>query len=136
MIKLLNSSEYIQLCEEIGDDIISLPLCQEYKELRHEIETSVEIKNLIANFERAKQSYAEVERYGGKYHPDYKDVSKRLVEAKTALFQNETVQKFKNCEKSIQSILDEIASYLMGVVEFKEGKKAQACGCKNGSCSC
>ena len=81
MVKLLNNSEYIELCEAIGDEILSLPICQTYKKLQHEINNNLEILQLINEFEKAKVSYADVERYGGKYHPDYKDVSERLIQS-------------------------------------------------------
>ena len=129
MVKLLNNSEYIELCEAIGDEILSLPICQTYKKLQHEI------LQLINEFEKAKVSYADVERYGGKYHPDYKDVSERLIEAKSNLFQNPSIKAFKACEKEIQSILDEIAKHISQTIEFKIEKKNKACGCGSGNCS-
>ena len=135
MVKLLNNSEYIELCEAIGDEILSLPICQTYKKLQHEINNNLEILQLINEFEKAKVSYADVERYGGKYHPDYKDVSERLIEAKSNLFQNPSIKAFKACEKEIQSILDEIAKHISQTIEFKIEKKNKAWGCGSGNCS-
>ena len=53
MVKLLNNSEYIELCEAIGDEILSLPICQTYKKLQHEINNNLEILQLINEFEEA-----------------------------------------------------------------------------------
>ena len=89
------------------------------KKLQHEINNNLEILQLINEFEKAKVSYADVERYGGKYHPDYKDVSERLIEAKSNLFQNPSIKAFKACEKEIQSILDEIAKHISQTIESK-----------------
>lgn len=136
MIKLLNNSEYIELCEAIGDEILSLSICKRYKELQDEMKRDPRIKTLIAEFEKAKEIYEEVERYGGKYHPDYKEATNRLIGTKIALFQNETISAFKECEKEIQFILDEIAKCLTEAVAFKDGKKMSSCKSNGGNCSC
>ncbi len=135
MIKLLNNSEYIELCEAIGDEILSLPICQTYKKLQHEINNNMEIVQLINEFEKAKERYADVERYGSKYHPDYKEVSQKLIEAKSNLFHNQYIKEFKKCEKEIQTILDTVAKHISQTVEFKIEKKNKTCGCGSGNCS-
>lgn len=134
VIKLLNTSEYLELCETIGDEILLLPICQTYKKLQQEIKNNSEIIDLINKFEIAKEAYADVERYGGKYHPDYKIVSQQLIEAKSNLFQNSYIKEFKECEREIQLILDNIAKSLSQAVEFKMNK-SKSCGCGSGNCS-
>jgi cell fate (sporulation/competence/biofilm development) regulator YlbF (YheA/YmcA/DUF963 family) len=134
VIKLLNTSEYLELCEAIGDEILLLPICQTYKKLQQEIKNNSEIIDLINKFEIAKEAYADVERYGGKYHPDYKIVSQQLIEAKSNLFQNSYIKEFKECEREIQLILDNIAKSLSQAVEFKMNK-SKSCGCGSGNCS-
>ena len=133
VIRLLNTSEYLELCEAIGDEILLLPICQTYKKLQQEIKTNSEIIELINKFEKAKEAYADVERYG-KYHPDYKMVSQQLIEAKSNLFQNPYIKEFKKCEREIQLILDDIAQKISRVVEFKINKN-KSCGCGSGNCS-
>ena len=134
VIRLLNTSEYLELCEAIGDEILLLPICQTYKKLQQEIKNNSEINELINKFEIAKEAYADVERYGGKYHPDYKMVSQQLIEAKSNLFQNPYIKEFKKCEREIQLILDDIAQKISRVVEFKINKN-KSCGCGSGNCS-
>jgi len=134
VIRLLNTSEYLELCEAIGDEILLLPICQTYKKLQQEIKTNSEINELIHKFEIAKEAYADVERYGGKYHPDYKMVSQQLIEAKSNLFQNPYIKEFKKCEREIQLILDDIAQKISRAVEFKINKN-KSCGCGSGNCS-
>lgn len=135
MIKVLNNTDYIELCEAIGDEILSLPVFQMYKKLQHEMNHNQEIIQLINEFEKAKELYADVERYGGKYHPDYKEVSQRLIDTKSNLYQNASVKKFKACEKEIQSILDEISNYISQAVEVTVKTKTKSCGCGSGNCS-
>ena len=134
VIRLLNTSEYLELCEAIGDEILLLPISQTYKKLQQEIKTNSEIIELINKFEIAKEAYADVERYGGKYHPDYKMVSQQLIEAKSNLFQNPYIKELKKCEREIQLILDDIAQKISRVVEFKINKN-KSCGCGSGNCS-
>lgn len=135
MIKVLNNTDYIELCEAIGDEILSLPVFQMYKKLQHEMNHNQEIIQLINEFEKAKELYAEVERYGGKYHPDYKKVSQRLIDTKSNLYQNSIIKEFKACEKEIQSILDEISNYISQAVEVTIKTKTKSCGCGSGNCS-
>ena len=135
MIKVLNNTDYIELCEAIGDEILSLPVFQLYKKLQHEMNHNQEIIQLINEFEKAKELYADVERYGGKYHPDYKEVSQRLIDTKSNLYQNASVKEFKACEKEIQSILDEISNYISQAVEVTVKTKTKSCGCGSGNCS-
>lgn len=135
MIKVLNNTDYIELCEAIGDEILSLPVFQMYKKLQHEMNHNQEIIQLINEFEKVKELYADVERYGGKYHPDYKEVSQRLIDTKSNLYQNASVKEFKACEKEIQSILDEISNYISQAVEVTVKTKTKSCGCGSGNCS-
>lgn len=132
---MLNNTDYIELCEAIGDEILSLPVFQIYKKLQHEMNHNQEIIQLINEFEKAKELYADVERYGGKYHPDYKEVSQRLIDTKSNLYQNASVKEFKACEKEIQSILDEISNYISQAVEVTVKTKTKSCGCGSGNCS-
>ena len=132
---MLNNTDYIELCEAIGDEIFSLPVFQMYKKLQHEMNHNQEIIQLINEFEKAKELYADVERYGGKYHPDYKEVSQRLIDTKSNLYQNASVKEFKACEKEIQSILDEISNYISQAVEVTVKTKTKSCGCGSGNCS-
>ncbi|WP_235070075.1 YlbF family regulator [Turicibacter sp. TJ11] len=132
---MLNNTDYIELCEAIGDEILSLPVFQMYKKLQHEMNHNQEIIQLINEFEKAKELYADVERYGGKYHPDYKEVSQRLIDTKSNLYQNASVKEFKACEKEIQSILDEISNYISQAVEVTVKTKTKSCGCGSGNCS-
>jgi len=133
VIKLLNVSEYIEMSEDIAKEILSLPVCQRYKLLQKKINCESEIIDLIAEFDQAKAVYEKVERYGAKYHPDYKAVSSRLIKAKTNLFQHPDIKAIKLCENEVQEILNDITFYMRDVIKFKqEDKKSVKC---KGKCS-
>ena len=132
---MLNTSEYLELSELLVEEIISLPVSKRYKELQHEIDKSPEIKTLVSKFEKAKSAYEDVQRYGSKHHPDYKEVTQQLIDAKTSLFQHTVIKEFKNCEKEIQEILNQIAVYMENSIKVDYPKKGSSCGCSGGSCS-
>ena len=132
---MLNTTEYTELSELIAEEINQLPVSQKYKQLQHEIKENSDIQQLIQNFEKAKDAYEEVERYGSKHHPDYKKVSQQLIDTKSNLFMHPAIKEFKNCEKEIQAILDQIAAYLEGIKKIEITKKTSSCGCGSGGCS-
>lgn len=134
-MKMLNTSDYFELTELLADEIISHPVTKRYKELQREIETNAEIKSLVLKFEKSKSAYEEVQRYGSKHHPDYKEVTQQLIDAKSNLFQNTVIRELKNCEKEIQEILNQIAVYMENSIKVDYPKKNSSCGCSSGGCS-
>ena len=77
-------------------------------ELKKLMDTDIEIIKLIAEFNDVKTKYNEVSKYG-KYHPDLKEVRLVLASAKKALFSNVVISEYKQLEKEIQKILDNIS---------------------------
>ncbi|MGL4337684.1 MAG: YlbF family regulator [Turicibacter sp.] len=132
---MLHTSDYMELTNQIADEIISLPICQKYKALQQEMRDDEALQKLIFAFEKAKEQYAEVERYGHKYHPDYKKVSAQLIQSKTALFEHPLIKSFKACEKEIQEVLNNVALTLSDAIKIKTGRAATGCGCSGGGCS-
>lgn len=134
-MKMLNTSEYLEISEDLADEIISLPVTKRYKELQEEIKTNPEIKLLISKFEKAKSSYEDVQRYGSKHHPDYKEVTQELICAKSNLFQHTVIKELKKCEKEIQDLLNQIAVSIEKTIKVDTLKKNSSCQCSNGGCS-
>lgn len=135
VMKMLNTTEYNELSELIADEIISLPVSQKYKKLQREIKSNEAIQYLIQSFEKAKNAYEEVERYGSKHHPDYKKVSQQLIDAKSNLFKEQIIKELKICEKEIQEILNQVAIYLDSAIKVESTKTTSSCGCGSGGCS-
>ncbi|HAX73284.1 MAG TPA: YlbF family regulator [Firmicutes bacterium] len=132
---MLENSKYMEISERVVDEIISLPVCQKYKALQHEIKQDEALQQLIAKFEKAKLAYEDVQRYGYKFHPDYKQVSQQLSDIKSELFMNELIREFKICEREIQAILSNVANVLSGAIDLKSIKKPANSGCGSGGCS-
>ena len=75
------------------------------KKLMNSDETIIK---LITDFNKAKNKYSEVSKYG-KYHPDLKEVRITLAKTKEELFTNEIVGEYKKIEKEIQNLLDDVS---------------------------
>src|SRR5690606_5237934 len=104
-----------------------------------------ELREEIAAFNRMKDLYEEVQRFG-RYHPDYQTVMKEIRLKKRALDINELVADLRLAENDVQQLLDEIG-VLIGqsvseAVKVPTGDgifAGSACGggCgSGGSCSC
>lgn len=128
VMRLLDISTYIQLSDDIISEVLSLSVCEKYKQLQHKMNQDPEINQLISEFNQVKATYADVQKYGGKYHPDYKQVTARLIKVKTLLFDHSDVKEFKKCEREVQQLLDQIASCMRSVIEFDhEGTGTSSC---------
>jgi len=128
---MLNIHDYIEMAEAVANEIESLPLVKTYKELQHKIATDSELKDLVRNFERAKEHHEESKRFGD-YYPDKEKVRADLIQTKSALFENSYVKEFKKCEKDIQMILDDLSRAMEDVVDFESGHSGgcgSSCGC-------
>ena len=77
-------------------------------ELKKLMDTDTVIIKLINEFNDAKIKYNEVSKYG-KHHPDLKEVRLVLASAKEALFTNKIINEYKQLEKEIQKILDNVS---------------------------
>ena len=107
---------YFELCDKSVLFANEIMESDEFKEL-------LEIKELIAktipeileNFQRAKEKYEEVQKYGT-YHPDYRNVKLELVKAKEALYTNNLVIRYKELEKKIQEKLNIAANQIASAI--------------------
>lgn len=98
-----------------------LPVCEKYKQLQQTINKDESIIALSVEFERAKKKYEAVMEYPSKYHPDYDQATTELIKAKTNLFEDQTVSEFKNCEKEIQGIFNQITQLMRDMIKFQRG---------------
>ena len=131
---MLDIYDYIDLAEAVANEIETLPVMKQYKELQHKIATDPHLQTLVRHFGKAKEHYEDIQRFG-EYYPQKDEVRADLVKAKSALFEDSHIKAFKSCEKEIQMILDDLSRAMEEVVSFDTGKKAGGC-CSGGSCSC
>jgi len=100
------------------DEIKSKKEYQRLLQLKNIMDINPDIIKLITDFNTAKEKYSEVAKYG-KHHPDLKAVRVTLAKCKEALFTNEIVSEYKELEKEIQKVLDEISRKIAGAVSVK-----------------
>jgi len=59
-----------------------------------------EVQSLINDFEKAKERYYEVSKYSS-HHPDFKEVSHQLIDAKEKMFDHELIKRYKEVENKL-----------------------------------
>lgn len=103
---------------ELIDEIKSNDIYIRLLELKVIIDKDDELNKLIQDFNKVKLKYEEVTKYG-KYHPDLKKVQLELAKTKELLYSNEKIKEYKDLEKKLQSLLDEISSEIAQTVSSK-----------------
>ena len=103
-----------ELVDEIKENEIYIRLV----ELKHIIETDQDIVALVETFNKVKVKYEEVQKYG-KYHPDLKKVSLELKDIKETLYTNGIIKEYKQLEKKLQRMLDDISRSVAQTVSHK-----------------
>ncbi|KAF0995778.1 YlbF family regulator [Geobacillus sp. TFV-3] len=111
-IATLERIEILDKAEALAKMIVESDVADEYRRAFWRLRQDRRAQQLIARFVKLKERYEEVQRFG-KYHPDYRGVMKEVREAKRELDLHETVAAFKEAEKAMQELLDEI-SVLIG----------------------
>lgn len=116
--------------------------CNCYKRLQQDEEAG----RIIRSFMDIKDKYEDVQRFG-KYHPDYREISRKMREIKRELDLNDKVADFKKAETELQSILDEVSIELGTAVSehikvptgnpYFDGLSSCGGGCgSGGGCGC
>ncbi|KSU84958.1 YlbF family regulator [Fictibacillus enclensis] len=138
-VSLLDESYFL------GKMIAESEAAIQYRGTKYKLEQDTEAQNLIKEFNKVKELYEEVQRFG-KYHPDYKTVSTNVRVLKRELDFNETISSFKKAEKELENLLNECSSLIAGSVSeqikvptgnpfFDSRSCSGGCG-SGGACSC
>ncbi|WP_449539897.1 YlbF family regulator [Ferdinandcohnia sp. Marseille-Q9671] len=115
MIATIERVQILEEAEQISSMILQSELAEEYRSCLYKVQRDREAQRLIADFQKMKEKYDEVQRFG-KYHPDFRTVSKETRELKRKLDLHDTIAAFKQAEDGIQKVLDEISILLGGAV--------------------
>ncbi len=130
--------------EQLASLVLQSEIVEEYRRSFHILRNDKEAQQLIREFTKIKDLYEDVQRFG-KYHPDYRKITKELRDIKRELDLNEKVANFKKAENEVQSLLDEISVQIGQAVSvhvkvptgnpFFESSCGGGCG-SGGSCGC
>lgn len=142
MIMTVEWANILDEADQLSSMILSSQLAKNLQDARHAVYSDEILAKEIAAFNKMKDQYEEVQRFG-KYHPDYHTVMKKIREMKRNLDINEKIVRLKIAENDFQEMLDEI-SITIGKSVSEAVKvpangpfSASSCGCSTGGgCSC
>ncbi len=97
-------TEIIMQAYETADEIVNDPRFKRIVTLNKLIDQLY--PNEINAFEEAKIKYDNVMSTGGKYHPDFKKVTKLLSETKAALYNQKEVLEYRQLEREFEQDLN------------------------------
>lgn len=145
ILTTLERLEVISEAENLANMVIQSDVAEEYRRCLYRLKQDQEAQQLISEFVKLKDYYEEVQRFG-KYHPDFKTVTKKMRELKRNLDLHESIAVFKKAENAVQSLLDEIGIIIGRAVSpqvkvqtgspfFQTEGVGGGCGA-GGSCGC
>lgn len=136
------TSEWMQVtdvAEELSQMILESEQAKQYELAWHAVYTDKQLAGEVTAFQRLKDQYEEVQRFG-KYHPDYSRVMKQIRVDKRRLDLHEKVAALRLAENDMQDLLDEV-SFIIGrsvseSVKIPSGNPffASASSCSTGGC--
>nr|WP_091271105.1 YlbF family regulator [Alteribacillus persepolensis] len=141
-------STSIDLLDEstlLGQMVLQSEVYIHYKEARQRMNEDRKAQQLVASFAEWKDKYEDVQRFG-KYHPDYKTISKQVRAVKRELDLYEPIAVFKKAEKELENLLNDVCAEIAGAVSpaikvptgnpyFDNMSCGGGCG-SGGSCGC
>ncbi|MCM3539391.1 YlbF family regulator [Priestia endophytica] len=146
MFATMETIHLLEQADELSAMIIHSEIGDDYRTKLKELEEDKEAQALISEFVKMKERYEEVQRFG-KYHPDFKLVTKEIRRLKREVDLHGTIWAFKQAEKELQNILDEISVEIGSAVSaqikvptgnpFFDTMSSCGGGCgAGGSCGC
>ncbi|MEA1004520.1 YlbF family regulator [Bacillus velezensis] len=132
--------------EQLAGMILQSETAENYRDCYKRLREDEEAERIIRSFMSVKEQYEDVQRFG-KYHPDYREISRKMREMKRELDLNDKVAEFKKAETELQSLLDEISIELGTAVSehvkvptgnpYFDGLSSCGGGCgSGGGCGC
>lgn len=94
--------------EQLAGMILQSETAENYRDCYKRLREDEEAGRIIRSFISIKEQYEDVQRFG-KYHPDYREISRKMREIKRELDLNDKVADFKKAETELQLLLDEIS---------------------------
>lgn len=143
MIMTVEWANILDEADQLSAMILSSQPAKNLQDARHDVYSDESLVKEIKAFNKMKEQYEEVQRFG-KYHPDYQSVMKKIREMKRNLDINEKIVRLKLAENDFQEMLDEV-SIIIGKSVSEAVKvpvngplsSSSSCGCSTGgSCGC
>lgn len=112
---MLMTSDWVYILDgvdELNAMILSSEQAENLRLAKKAVYEDAELSAQIMAFQRLKDQYEDVQRFG-KYHPDYNIIMKKIRTEKRLIDMNEQIAALKLAENDFQDLLDEI-SLLVG----------------------
>ncbi|PSL50813.1 cell fate (sporulation/competence/biofilm development) regulator YlbF (YheA/YmcA/DUF963 family) [Salsuginibacillus halophilus] len=130
-----------KLAEMVAQSDVFHTYIRAWESMQHDEEA----QRLIQKFNDKKEDYEEVQRFG-KYHPNYREVSRDIRALKREVDLQGTIARYKEAEKELESLLNEISAEMAYAVSdnikvptgnpfFDQAGCGGGCG-SGGSCGC
>ncbi|MBS2968849.1 YlbF family regulator [Metabacillus sp. KIGAM252] len=111
----MESVQILEQADQISEMILKSDLAEAYRMRLEDLKKDQTAQEIVSRFVKVKDIYEDVQRFG-KYHPDYRKISKDMREIKRELDLNEKVAAFRRAETELQTLLDEISIQLGSAV--------------------
>lgn len=145
MIATMSHVSLLDKAEGLSGMIKSSSIMNDYKQAYLDLQQDETAQQLIREFSQMKIHYEDIQRFGT-YHPDYREIMRKVRRAKRKMDMNDKVATFKIQERHLQNLLDEISSLIAksvseGIKVPKDGAFLSDTGCgtgcgTGGSCGC
>ncbi|KMY45107.1 regulator [Bacillus sp. FJAT-27916] len=144
MLATIETVEIMDHAERLAQEIIQSEVGLHYLDSLKKMRLDQAAQEKIRTFNSMKDSYEEVQRFG-RYHPDYRTVTKAIREAKREMDLHPSIIEYKQAENHLQQLLDEVSVLIGHSVSphikvptgnpFFESSCGGGCG-SGGSCGC
>ncbi|MFS0727748.1 YlbF family regulator [Paenibacillus sp. 1P07SE] len=125
---------------ELGDMINASAPVADYLYWKTAVAEDEQAQELVIQFRKAKELFAECERFG-RFHPDYHEARDKVKAIEARLDELPSVQRFKAAEQEVDDLLYEmsklIAESVSDTIKVPGNERGGSGGCgSGGSCSC
>ncbi|ADF41121.1 YlbF family regulator [Priestia megaterium] len=146
MLTTMRTVELLDESDHVANMVLQSNVAENYRQCLYRLNKDSHAQALIAEFVKIKEQYEDVQRFG-KYHPDYKTITRQVRDVKRQVDLHATIAAFKKAESELQKLLDEISVILGQAVSehvkvptgnpfFDTGSSCGGgCG-SGGSCGC
>lgn len=146
MLTTMRTVELLDESDHVANMVLQSDVAENYRQCLYRLNKDSHAQALIAQFVKIKEQYEDVQRFG-KYHPDYKTITRQVRDVKRQVDLHATIAGFKKAENELQKLLDEISVILGQAVSehvkvptgnpfFDTGSSCGGgCG-SGGSCGC
>ncbi|MGJ9381294.1 regulator [Salipaludibacillus neizhouensis] len=146
MVTTMTDINILQESHQFSEIILESDTFNDYVDLKQQVQSNKEAQTMLRHFRSLKESYDEVQRFG-KYHPDFKKITKEVREYKRELDTHPLIAEYKNAEKELENLLNEVSQIIALAVSpqikvptgnpFFDQASSCSGGCgSGGSCGC